>query len=75
MENTKQITGFLLFIGVLVLILVYFSWTDSNLDYAFTLFRHHPVNIPYWLSVIIAIVGNGVTFIFNIIVEIMKHFN
>jgi len=75
MEQIKQITGFFLCIGLLLLFLVYFSWTDSNLDYIFTLLRHHPVNIPLWLSVIISIVGNGITLIFNIIVEIMKHFN
>ena len=47
-------------------------WTDRNMDFALTWFKGVPVNCPMWLSVIITIVGNGLTLAFNIIMEILR---
>ena len=47
-------------------------WTDRSMDYALTWFKGVPVNCPMWLSTLVAIVGNGVTLVFNIAMEIAR---
>ena len=47
-------------------------WTDRNIDYALTLWKGHAVNCPYWLSFLATIVGNGLTIIFNVVMEIVR---
>ena len=47
-------------------------WTDRNLDYALTWIKGQPVNCPMWLSFIAALIGNGVTVVFNILMELAR---
>jgi len=77
MKNSKGYTLIevmicVVIIAVLCLLPLYVIWTDGNLDYAVSLIKGKSVNVPMWISVIFAIVSNGVGLVFNIIVAIIK---
>ncbi len=67
----------LLLVGFgLCLVLALFAcmtlWTGRSLDWALTEWKHHPVHVPIWLAFLASVVGNGITFAFNVIVEILR---
>lgn len=47
-------------------------WTDRNLDFWLSQMKGHPVNVPYWLSLVLTIVTNGLAIIANVIAEIAR---
>lgn len=49
-------------------------WTDRNLDFWCSHFKHHAVNVPYWLALVLTIIGNGFILAANIIGEIARYF-
>lgn len=54
-----------------VLILL-FMWTDRTLDFWCTYISGNVVDVPFWLSAIATLVGNGVMLGLNIISEIVR---
>ena len=57
---------------LLVICLLSF-WTDRNLDYLGQWIQgNNTFNLPYWVSFIATVVLNGVTFAFNVIMEIIR---
>lgn len=73
MYNNKGCLSILLVGATMLFLLVIMTlWTDRTLDYWCTQWSGHAVNIPIWLSFLVTFIGNGVTFIINIISEIIR---
>lgn len=69
----KDILVLVLISMVLPTILYFFiCWTDGNLEYVLSYFKERHIEVPFWMSAIIAIVGNGATLLFNIICELAQ---
>lgn len=49
-------------------------WTDRNLDFWFSYFKGHPIDVPYWMSFLVSVVFNVIIVGFNIIAELAKAF-
>jgi hypothetical protein len=69
-KNSKF--GLVVYVIMLALIIPFFMWTDSNLDWVATYIKKEPVDIPMWISIIASIIFNAITFAFNIIVSIIR---
>lgn len=65
------LTGILIMIGLLLAVSV---WTERSLEFVLSALKGSPINIPYWLSVIITLIFNTVAVVFNIIVELIRIF-
>lgn len=64
---------FLLLLFVIPAVVIgLFFWTDRTLDFWCTYCSGHTVNVPFWLSALVTLIGNGVMFILNIISEIVR---
>jgi hypothetical protein len=77
MNNKNGYTGTMILIYVAFFTTVFGLmglWTERNLEFYFSHFKGVPVDIPYWLSVVLSIVLNAVIFGANIIAEIVKFF-
>ena len=55
-----------LFVGLLAL------WTDRSLDFWCTYIKGSEVNVPYWLSLIVTLVGNGLVVVGNALTEVLR---
>jgi hypothetical protein len=67
---------FLCYVSLAFLIFIlglYFQWTNINIEYVISEYKHHAVHLPYIVGVLVGLLGNGVTLIFDVIVEIIKH--
>ena len=72
-KNDKRILIGSFFIAVIIAILFfYIPWTDSNLEYALSHFKGKDIQVPMWLSAIVAIVANFIGLIFNLICFLLK---
>ena len=47
-------------------------WTDRNLDFWMSHFKGTAVNVPYWLSLVVTIIGNAVILAANVLGEICR---
>jgi len=47
-------------------------WTDRTLDYWLTYFKDMPVDVPFWLSVLVTILLNCFIFSINVISELIR---
>lgn len=66
-------TGCIAFFSVFLTIIALFAmWTDRNLDFWVSYIKGEAVDVPYWLSLIVTIVGNGVIILANVIAEIAR---
>lgn len=64
--------GFLIMVIIGIFALFAF-WTNSNLDYLVQWIKHDNLShIPYWISFLISLIGNGITLLFNIAMEVIK---
>lgn len=72
MKKGFTIVELLLVFAIPTIILLVCIWTDRNLDYLLTWIAGQPRNCPWWLSTIAAFVGNGLTILFNIVMEIIR---
>ena len=75
MNKEKQI-GYLVafqvfFVGAIYMALAF--WTDRSLDFWVSHFKGETVDVPLWISFVVALL-NGATFGFNIIAEIVRYF-
>ena len=61
----------LVFVPVLIYVLS--LWTDRNLEFWFSHFKHAPVVIPQWLSIVVTIVLNGIAVALNVIGELCRY--
>jgi len=61
-------------IGLIALFPVLAIWTDRSLEFWASYIKHQPVIIPYWLSLIVTIIGNAVIVGFNVISEVLRYF-
>jgi hypothetical protein len=67
-----------LMIGVFCLSVVFVGipmlglWTDRNLDFWLTQFKDKSVDVPYWLSLVVTIIGNAVIVFANVIGEVCR---
>lgn len=59
-------------ICIMALIPAMALWTDSSIEWWIYYFKHETINIPYWMSLIITIIGNWVILFFNVITELFK---
>ena len=67
------LTTILMFFGPIIWFLsLYFNWTDGNIEHLIYLIKGKNVDISFWLSSLIAVIGSGATLVFNIIMEIIK---
>ena len=69
------IEGLLIALGLIlifVLVPVLGLWTDRNIDFWISHFKGTPVNVPYWLSLIVTVIGNAVILAVNVIGEICR---
>lgn len=73
--------GFPLIELTVILLIVFFvpiivigltGWTGRSLDWSLTQWKHHAVHVPYWLDLIIVFIGDGLTFVFDVIIEILR---
>lgn len=64
--------GLIGFIGIPLAMLVAL-WTDRNLDFWLTMYKHHAVHINYWLAFALTVVCNGFILLANIVGEILRH--
>ena len=70
-----EVTGLpvlLIITGLIIVFFIYCGWTDNCLEYAMQSFFHKTINIPYWMSFIISLVGNAFILVFNIVIEMLK---
>ncbi len=49
-------------------------WTSRSLDFWISHAKAAPVHVSYWLCFLVAVVGNGVVLIGNIVSEIARYF-
>lgn len=49
-------------------------WTDRNIEFWATHFKGESVDCPFWLSVAVTIVANGVCILCNVIAEVARLF-
>lgn len=61
-------------LGIVAAILLVSWWTNSNLDFWISYFKGHAVHVPYFLSVLLTIVLNGVDVLLNVIASIARYF-
>ena len=47
-------------------------WTQDEFNYVAALLVKHPVHIPLFSAIILNIIGNGVTFLADICISIMR---
>ncbi len=47
-------------------------WTDRTLEFWLSYFSHHAVEVPYWLSLLVTILLNGVIFAVNVLTEVCR---
>lgn len=60
-------------IGIIIIFFLFLSlWTDRTLDFWCTYLAHHVVNVPFWLSFVATVAGNGIIVALNIISEIVR---
>lgn len=61
---------FFLFIAIILAVLT--MWTDRTFDFWCSYIGNHTVDVPYWLSFLASLIGNGLTLMLNIISEIAR---
>lgn len=67
--------GLLLYcLYVAVIIGGFTMWTDRNLDFWMSCWQKKEIDVPYWTSLIITIVFNGIIIAVNIIAEIIRFY-
>lgn len=47
-------------------------WTDRTLDFWVSYIRGSPVDVPFVLSLLVTIVGNGVILLVNVVSEVAR---
>ncbi len=72
--NKKGFTLLKLFVGIFVLLLVtiYPLWTQRSLEWCLGAWKGHPVHVPYGISLVLSLIMNGVSIVFNVIVELLR---
>lgn len=74
--NNNDSTGCVIVSALLLIALVplyyFISWTDGNLEYAVSYLKGRDIEIPFWISAVVSIIGSAVVFVFNIVCEIIK---
>lgn len=60
--------------GILIMLLLVATsfWTDRNVDFWASFVKHEPVNVPFWLSLLLTIIGNVFVLLANIGSEIFR---
>jgi hypothetical protein len=61
-------------LAIVAVILLVSWWTNSNLDFWISYFKGHAVHVPYFLSVLLTIVLNGVDLLLNVVASIARYF-
>lgn len=59
---------------IAIFVIIYYPlalWTDRNLDFWFSYFKETPVDVPFWLSLLVTIFG-PFDLLFNIIGELAR---
>ncbi len=59
-------------LGFLLVMFILSFWTDRNLDFWLSHFKGQPVHCPFWMSVIVTILGNGVILLANVLGEVCR---
>jgi len=62
----------LLFMIIMAINAVVALWTDRNLDFWVSHFKGEQTDIPYWLSFIVTMIGNGVILLANVVAEVAR---
>jgi len=57
---------------VMAIVTAFTFWTDRNLDFWISHFKGEEVDVPFWLSFVVTIVGNGIIFFANVVAEIAR---
>jgi hypothetical protein len=57
---------------VLVAILPLSFWTDRTLEYWLTMWKGTPVNVPFWLSMLVTLILNAIILGINVVSEILR---
>jgi len=47
-------------------------WTESNLEFWLSKYKGEPVDVPFWMALVISLVLNGLTIPINIVSEIIS---
>lgn len=73
MKKNKSvlIIGFVLIAIVFTISII---WTDRSLDFWLSQYRGTSTDMPIWISAIVAIVGNAITLLFNVLSEVARIF-
>ena len=53
-------------------LVVFPMWTNRNLDFWISHVKGHAVNVPYWISIVITVIGNDFIITANIIGEVCR---
>ncbi len=61
-------------VGIVLLIPLATMWTDRNLEFWASRIKGEPVDIPYWLSLVVTVVLNVIALAGNSISEVLKYF-
>lgn len=70
--TSTEVLIVILLICALAFVPVLGIWTDRTLEFWLSYFRHETISVPYWLSLIITIIFNGIAIGINILSELFR---
>lgn len=70
--ETKNISCGMFVILFLIIWLPLSMWSDRNLDFWISHFKGEAADVPFWVSALATLAGNGLALIANLIGEICR---
>lgn len=70
--NINNISCIVIFAFLLTILSIIAIWTDRTLDFWCTYFKGEPIDVPFWISLIVTWVFSGIIFAINIISEVIR---